>query len=341
MHLRQLHIVLEQDRAYTRGKQVDWGKFKASLAASGGNFGTGDRFDSIIWLGMAGDPSGTLQGAYAKPAKLHHDEPLFGIVDAAGFFNPMTSNISMNPKSYPSWDVSSTDFSATLAHELRHRGFHICSKIGSIRDNFPSDVKDDIANFGLEGNKWNAEHKMLYAIQYGYGFSKFRSREEAQYWIDRYNECRRVVRGWLSSFSIPKDAPQALRTELEKIYGKPVELVAPGESPATTAQPVIVKPEVARAAPKPTQGVEDRRKLLIEQGMALLGKIKPQLQKIAQQSDNSAASAAAMVTMLQRRQFRKILSYLDSEGFSKGTELYDAVAKLIEIQNEIRKIKGQ
>lgn len=332
MHLRQLSILLEKDKAFARGKQVDWAQFKASLAASGHKFGTNDRFDAIVWLGLAGDPSGKMQGDYAKPARLYHERPLYGIVDAAGFFNPMTGAVSINPDDYPTWDGS---MSAVLAHELRHRGFHISSKINAIRSKFPDDVRDDIANFGMDGNKWNAEHKMLYAIGYGYAYTGFKSREEAQYWQQRYLICNTVVREWLRTFPMPKDAPAALQAELEKMYGTPVELVAPGEAPKTTAKPVVVAPDVARDAPPP-KDAQDRRNLLIQQALGILTGVKDDLTKIAGQED-----APIMKMMLQKRQFVKLRRYLETKhGLAQGDELYDALSRLRKIQLEIKKLNS-
>jgi len=331
MHLRQLSILLEKDRAFTRGKQVDWNQFKASLAASGHKFGSGDRFDAIVWLGMAGDPSGKMQGDYAKPARLYHEKPLYGIVDAAGFFNPMTGAISINPEDYPTWDGS---MSATLAHELRHRGFHIASKISALKNNFPDDVKNDIANFGLDGDKWNAEHKMLYAIGYGYSYRRFKSRDEVNYWKARYLDCNTVVREWLRTFPMPKDAPAALQMELEKMYGQPVELVPPGGSPKTTAKPIIVAPDVARDAPPP-EDAQDRRNLLIQQALGILQGIKGDLEELAGEDD-----APVMGMMLQKRQFPKLQRYVQTKhGLGPGDELYDALGRIRKIQQELKKLK--
>ena len=333
MRLRELSYLLEKEKEFTRGQQVNWSQFKASLAASGRRFGTGDKFDSIVWLGMAGDPSGKLQGDYIKPVKLSYGKPLFGIVDAAGFFNPMTGSVTINPDSYPSWDPSETSFSATLAHELRHRGFHIASKISDIRSNLPDDVKNDIANFGLDGNKWNAEHKMLYAMEYGSAHSKL-SASEARYWIGQYLKCTSVVRQWLGSFTMPKDAPAALQEELSRIYGQPVELVAPGEAPKTTAKPVVVDPDVATAAPKP-KDADSRRTLLIQQGIALVKQLEPRLQKIVADEDREQ-----LRTLFKQRKFGRILAYLNqTHGLGRGDELYEAVRRIALIQKEIKSLK--
>jgi hypothetical protein len=170
-------------------------------------------------------------------------------------------------------------------------------------------------------------------MEYGSAHSKL-SASEARYWIGQYLKCTSVVRQWLGSFTMPKDAPAALQEELSRIYGQPVELVAPGEAPKTTAKPVVVDPDVATAAPKP-KDADSRRTLLIQQGIALVKQLEPRLQKIVADEDREQ-----LRTLFKQRKFGRILAYLNqTHGLGRGDELYEAVRRIALIQKEIKSLK--
>lgn len=223
-------VLLEADRAAQNAQEINWKQFKTNLAGYAASMGNSDsnRMDAIVWLGLAGHRKAVKLWApgLGSKAKIKSQAGTMGFhSDAGGVYNRYIDQITVNPKYGSIYDFNHTT-SFILAHELRHRGFNIIRNISALKSQMPNDI--DLSS--ALGNTMNDEHKMLYAIdgllssQYGY---------DEDYWARKYLQCNAIVRNWLSSQPVPKDAPEAFRKDLERIYGKPVEIVAPGEKPKT------------------------------------------------------------------------------------------------------------
>lgn len=223
-------VLFEADRAAQNAQEINWKQFKTNLAGYAASKGNSDsnRIDAIVWLGLAGHRKAVKLWAprLGSKAKIKSQAGTLGGFhkSAGGVYNRYIDEITVNPKYGSIYDLNHTN-SFILAHELRHRGFNIIRNISALKSQMPNDV--DLTP--TDGNIMNDEHKMLYAIDgnlrdYGY---------DEDYWARKYLQCNAIVRNWLSSQPVPSDAPEAFRKDLERIYGKPVEIVAQGEKPKT------------------------------------------------------------------------------------------------------------
>lgn len=224
-------VLFEADRAAQNAQEINWKQFKTNLAGYAASKGNSDinRMDAIVWLGLAGHRKAVKLWAprLGSKAKIKSQAGTLGGFhkDAGGVYNRYIDEITVNPKYGSIYDLNPRG-SFILAHELRHRGFNIIRNISALKSQMPNDI--DLS--ASDGNVMNDEHKMLYAIdgnlesQYGY---------DEDYWARKYLQCNAIVRNWLSSQPVPSDAPEAFRKDLERIYGKPVEIVAQGEKPKT------------------------------------------------------------------------------------------------------------
>lgn len=220
---------------------IDWDKVKASITAlssrRASNFGTGgttDEIDAIVWLGMAGDPAKSItdmvslnREARVEPARggdfsgrigatIRGQAPL-----GAWKHNPDVIYINIDRINFPGSDDE------TLVHEFRHRGLAIARKVVGI-----SLSKDE-------------EHYMIYAkggkfaTAANTGDGKPNKQEIAD-WIREYDLINLKVQEYLRKHPIPAGGPEALRKELEKVYGKHVQVILPNQAPDSSTQIALV-----------------------------------------------------------------------------------------------------
>lgn len=238
----------EADIAAKKGSQINWNSFKTNLAGWAAQTGNAEnRIDAITWLGIAGHPEAVRtytttgypgQDSLGKGVNASNstNNPDF----AGGYFTPHpgladSDRIELNPKYADIYNFNPSG-SHTMAHELRHRGFSIIRRIPALIDNMPSEVRDalrTIDNTDPRTTGMGAEHAMLYAMDNG----SYKP-ENVDYWKKMYMACNQVVREWLAKQPIPQGAAEAFQEDLARIYGKPVELVAKGETPESDPEAI-------------------------------------------------------------------------------------------------------
>jgi len=218
----------ESDPQWTRGKQVDWTAFLANLAKVRlAEKIPESAIDGILWLGIAGDPdTPSLFSQTHKPARIDHDRG--GLLPfkkrELGRFVPVTGTITINKDKYPTWD---NQVHGVLAHELRHRGFHIVRNNSKLMSLMPDDLQQGLRTMAGTDPR-SLEHLLIYSMdkQEWAGVYKDHSDEfedlwaERKYWQKRYLECARAAADWIQTGPLPKGAPEALKKELKRAYGE-------------------------------------------------------------------------------------------------------------------------
>jgi len=253
----------DSDPAFTRGERIDWRQFRINLAAHAASTNNPlQRLDAIMWLGIAGHREAPTM---AEPVRIEIGGILSNWAGAEGVFAP-GMGIGMSPSLYPQLNATGQqgeNEAEALSHELRHRGFRIIGRISSLLSRMPSEFRSSISRDSSGSTINDAEHSMIYAMD-GIDVSRgspidASNSAEVRRWRNAYRQCNEAVRGWLADQPIPRGAPEELRQDLERIYGKPVEFVAPDEVPETPAEAVaedeavviVVPPRVADQAEKP------------------------------------------------------------------------------------------
>ena len=241
-------LLKEAEKEAVNGQKVNWKAFKTNLAGWAAQTSNAEnRIDAITWLGIAGHPEAVRtyattgypgQDSLGKGVNASNstDNPDF----AGGYFTPHptlegSDRIELNPKYADIYNFNPSG-SHTFAHELRHRGFSIIRRIPALIDNMPSEVRDALRTIDATDPRttgMGAEHAMLYAMDRG-GYQP----ENAEYWRSMYMACNQVVREWLAKQPIPQGAAEAFQEDLARIYGKPVELVAKGETPESDPEAI-------------------------------------------------------------------------------------------------------
>lgn len=220
---------------------IDWEKVKASITALSsrraikfGTTGSTDEIDAIVWLGMTGDPARSItdfvslnRAAQIEPARGGDFTGKLGAIIrgqaplGAWKHNPDVIYINVDRITFSGSDDE------TVIHELRHRGLAIARKVVGI-----SLSKED-------------EHYMIYAkggkfeTSTNQGDGKPTKQDLAQ-WIREYDLINLKVQEYLRKHPIPQGGPEALRKELEKVYGKHVQLILPNQQPDSGTQIALV-----------------------------------------------------------------------------------------------------
>jgi len=263
MQLQYLNFLAEADgdQAFTRGERINWEQFQINLAAhAAATNNSTQRLDAIMWLGIAGHPQATTM---ARPVEINMSPAWMpGPEGIEGAFME-GYGIAVNRDLYPDLNANNEDIAEVLTHELRHRGFRIIGDIPILLQRIPAEYQNAIRsnNSGVSLN--DPEHSMIYAMD---GLSVDNDRVEddpdasdVRYWQREYAKVNQAVREWLDDQPIPRGAPEALRQDLERIYGQTVEFVEPEETPVTPPEAVedeeaiviIVPPRIADQAEKP------------------------------------------------------------------------------------------
>lgn len=214
-----MRFVEFNDQEFTRGQKIDWEAFKANLGKIRIADNVPDFIDGVLWLGMAGDPDHiSLFNSLNKPAKIDYDDgglKPFGDREAARF-TPGTGTITVNSKWFPTWDKS-TMLHGVLAHEFRHRGFHIIRRSDLI-NYMPSEAQEGIKR--MDPRKTSLEHQMIYSMDgKDYG-PYFDSEEERRRYQKLYKECATAAADWIQTGPLPNGVPQALEKEFKRAYGE-------------------------------------------------------------------------------------------------------------------------
>jgi len=242
--------------------KIDWNKFKlamAALATDTDSAGHGN-IDGLVFLGLAGDPNSqsVLDVKLKSPARVGVADPdssrdLGFRIDAktviAGQYFP--NDYSMNQgmsdpgmklrKEYRYNIIINYDhfYPATgeidtslLAHEARHRGFHILSQIPEIRNAVNPRTRkyvDDLYSYGetipglgLEntGQRDFLEHLMIYSLQVPNQIGPshmFRSKQEVKMFQMMYRDFDSAAVSYIKRHPVPKGGLELLRKEVDRL----------------------------------------------------------------------------------------------------------------------------
>lgn len=262
----KISFLREADQAARKGQEVNWNAFKTNLAGWAAQTGNPlNRIDALTWLGIAGHPDAKrmYQPSFGEGARIKSDPNIGQYVGGQygddRFFGDEMDRIDVNP-AYIDILNPSAQGSHYLAHELRHRAFTIIRRIPALINNMPADIRDELRTVDFSdprNGSVGAEHAMLYSVDSAGSFQI----PDAERWRQKYAECNAVVKDWLSKQPIPKGAAEAFREDLERIYGKPVELVAQGQQPQSDPEAIAsgdvgiveVPPKLAKQAQQPQQ----------------------------------------------------------------------------------------
>lgn len=224
LHKYIMRFLEFNDQAWNRGQQIDWQHFLANLARLRIAKGLPEDVDGILWLGLAGDKGArSMFSDLTQPARFDHDRGgmyPFGDNHQARF-NNITGTITVNRDKFPTWD-NSTKLHGVIAHELRHRGFHIVRKLPDLLALMPDDIQGYIRR--VDPSKNSIEHKMIYSMEgndYADPANKvYDDPKEVKEWRFKYYECARIAHDWLQTSELPQGAPKALEDELRRTFGE-------------------------------------------------------------------------------------------------------------------------
>ena len=246
-NIRQLKervaFLKEADTAARKGQQVNWAAFRTNLAGWAAQTGNPlNRIDAITWLGIAGHPEAVrlYQPTFGEQVRINSDptmDPNVGGWYADDrFMGDEMDRVDINAR-YLDILNPNAQGSHYLAHEIRHRAFTIIRRIPSLINNMPADIRDQLRTVDFSDPRTGsvgAEHAMLYSMDSAGSFQI----PDAENWRKKYAECNAVVKNWLSKQPIPSGAAEAFREDLERIYGKPVELVPQGQQPQSDPEAI-------------------------------------------------------------------------------------------------------
>ena len=274
---------------------IDWEKFKAGMTAyhtaSYGNVPDLQRIDGLVFLGIMGAPGSS---QVWKPVRIGRTVP--GALDPnlGQYWHDKNRNIQgeyvgskWNRKELgdvANYDIVIRDTSlnpakiensvSTIAHELRHRGFHMVRELPEVMNRLGEPLKGWVENaLYVDGtgifdyfkfdkkDRQSVEHLLMYSVEMGDDngqvgpldklgdSSMFRSVEEIRTFRKLYWKIANAAREYILTQPIPEGGLKSLRDAVEAITppGDEIKLTTePGGkikitavAPANTTQPGV------------------------------------------------------------------------------------------------------
>jgi hypothetical protein len=298
---------------------IDWEQFKAGMTAASlfSKEPLVDRIDGLVYLGIMGAPgknkifepvrmawtvdddgNGFMDRAANAPSgsstwtRRGPDKGFIGGEYVAGYGGGYRGKSSAEQEVIGKYDIvfnhvsfnpaNISQSASLIAHELRHRGFHMVRSLPEILEKIPQPVRDwaasansittDILDYYKFDNKdrQGQEHLLMYSVEMNNGHvgsdAMFRSLEEIRTFRKIYWIVANAARDYIQTQPVPKGGLKALRDAVDeftpdnekititKAPGGKVEIIAtskPTTNTTATTTSTTISPSVGTPTSAP------------------------------------------------------------------------------------------